>query len=361
MTTRAYTDGACSGNPGPGGWAFVVDSGPWASGAEADSTNQRMEVTAAFEAVRRIAGPLEIVSDSTYVVKCFNDEWWRGWIKRGWRNASKKPIANRDLWEPFIDLVNRRGDVTFKWVKGHSGDPMNDAADMLATQAAADQHGRSGMHYDPSIVDGLGSDVARRRPNSAEIAPGSASPLSGASQLSLDATLDSTNDGPVVVVIGHRPAELGGWDLANPVADALRRQLTEILRAKKQVDPNIVLATGLGLGAEMLAAEAALMAAVPYVAVLPFVGVDARWPAPTRSRFAELLGSAKRQVVMGSEPNGKEGFAKRMRARDDWLAREGTEAIVIWDRSDRNLGRLHDRFDRAFDGSVWILEPPTGV
>ena len=84
MTTRAYTDGACSGNPGPGGWAWVVPDGPFASGAEPRTTNQRMELQAAFEAARAIDGPLVIVSDSTYVVNCFKQRWWEGWLKRGW-------------------------------------------------------------------------------------------------------------------------------------------------------------------------------------------------------------------------------------------------------------------------------------
>jgi len=144
MTTVAYTDGACSGNPGPGGWAWAIPGGEYASGAEAHTTNQRMEVTAAFEAVRAIPGPLEVVSDSTYVVHCFRDRWHEGWKRRGWRNSQKQPVANRDLWEPFIELVLARGDVSFRWVKGHSGDPMNDVVDRLAVEAATSQHARVG-------------------------------------------------------------------------------------------------------------------------------------------------------------------------------------------------------------------------
>jgi hypothetical protein len=78
-----------------------------------------------------------VVSDSTYVVNCFRDRWWQGWQARGWLNAARKPVANRDLWEPLVELVQRRGDVTFRWVKGHSGDPMNDLVDRLAVAAAA--------------------------------------------------------------------------------------------------------------------------------------------------------------------------------------------------------------------------------
>jgi ribonuclease HI len=142
--TIVYTDGACSGNPGPGGWAWAVPGGAFASGAERHTTNQRMEVTAAFRAVQAHEGPVEIVSDSTYVVNCFKQRWWQGWLKRGWINSQRKPVANRDLWEPFIGLVRERGNVTFRWVKGHSEDPMNDFVDQLAVQASQEQKGQTG-------------------------------------------------------------------------------------------------------------------------------------------------------------------------------------------------------------------------
>ena len=109
------------------------------------TTNQRMEVTAALEAVTSIEGTLEVVSDSTYVVNCFRDGWWRGWLAKGWLNSQRKPVANRDLWEPLIDAY--RSDPSrlhFRWVKGHSGDTMNDLVDRLAVEAAATQAGRNG-------------------------------------------------------------------------------------------------------------------------------------------------------------------------------------------------------------------------
>lgn len=116
------------------------------------TTNQRMEVSAAFEAVKAIPGPLEIVSDSTYVVHCFRDRWHEGWRRRGWRNSQRKPVANRDLWEPFIALVLERGDVGFRWVKGHSGDPMNDLVDRLAVEACTTQMGKAGREA-PAVGD----------------------------------------------------------------------------------------------------------------------------------------------------------------------------------------------------------------
>jgi len=138
-----YTDGACSGNPGPGGWAWAIEGGAFASGFAAQTTNQRMELTAALEAVRANEGPIEIVSDSTYVVNCFKDRWHVGWLKRGWRNSKNEPVANRDLWEPFIELVLARRNVTFRWVKGHSGHSMNDLVDQLAVEAGRAQAGRT--------------------------------------------------------------------------------------------------------------------------------------------------------------------------------------------------------------------------
>jgi ribonuclease HI len=135
-----FTDGACSGNPGPGGWAWAVapEGTPTASGGEARTTNQRMELYAVLDALRTL-GPghaaITVVSDSTYVVNCFRDSWWRGWRARGWLNSQRKPVANRDLWEPLIDLYLAHGAVTFTWVKGHSGDRMNDLVDRLAVAA----------------------------------------------------------------------------------------------------------------------------------------------------------------------------------------------------------------------------------
>jgi ribonuclease HI len=143
-----YTDGACRGNPGPGGWAWAVPGGRYASGADPHTTNQRMEITAALEALRALtpeARAIEVVSDSTYVVKCFTDGWWRGWERRNWKNSQNKPVANRDLWEPLIALaLSPDAEVSFRWVKGHSGDHWNDRVDELATMAADSGTGQGG-------------------------------------------------------------------------------------------------------------------------------------------------------------------------------------------------------------------------
>jgi ribonuclease HI len=146
---RAYTDGACRGNPGPGGWAWAVapEGAPMASGGEARSTNQRMEIRAALEAMRALPGELTVVSDSTYVVNCVRNRWYVTWLKNGWKNSQKKPVANVDLWEPFVALyLSRQHEIRFEWVKGHSGDRMNDLVDRLAVAASA------GPFEDPTAV-----------------------------------------------------------------------------------------------------------------------------------------------------------------------------------------------------------------
>ena len=111
-----------------------------------------MELTAAYEAVLQNQGPIEIVSDSTYVVKCFNDGWWKGWLKRDWKNSQRKPVANRDLWEPFIEEVRQRDDVIFTWVKGHAGNEWNDFADQLAVEAGYLQKTREGSEPPNEII-----------------------------------------------------------------------------------------------------------------------------------------------------------------------------------------------------------------
>jgi len=129
----------------------VVPDGPWAAGAAADTTNNRMELQAVLEALAALedCDPVEVVTDSTYIVHCFEQRWWAGWQRRNWRNSKKEPVKNRDLWEPLIEQVLARG-VAFRWVKGHSADPWNDAADLLATAAADTQGGTRGDRYRPA-------------------------------------------------------------------------------------------------------------------------------------------------------------------------------------------------------------------
>ena len=136
---QIYTDGACSGNPGPGGWAAILISDGVElelSGGESLTTNNRMELMGPIEGLRSLVTrrTAEIYSDSAYVVNCFRDKWYEAWRKNDWRNKQKKLIDNRDLWEALLAQVERH-DVTWHKVAGHSGHPLNDRADALARAA----------------------------------------------------------------------------------------------------------------------------------------------------------------------------------------------------------------------------------
>ena len=136
----AYTDGACSGNPGPGGWGVLLQARDGdrviktreLKGGEPDTTNNRMELLAAISALEALDRPskITIVTDSAYVKNGISS-WIHGWKKNGWRTAGKKPVKNVDLWER-IDAAQKRHDVTWEWVKGHAGHPENERADELA-------------------------------------------------------------------------------------------------------------------------------------------------------------------------------------------------------------------------------------
>ncbi|MFU1681993.1 ribonuclease HI [Phaeobacter piscinae] len=141
----AYTDGACSGNPGPGGWGVLLRAMDGEtivkekelSGGEAETTNNRMELLAAINALESLARPstLTVVTDSAYVKNGVTG-WIYGWKRNGWKTASKKPVKNVELWQR-LDEAQRRHDVTWEWVKGHAGHPENERADELARAGMA--------------------------------------------------------------------------------------------------------------------------------------------------------------------------------------------------------------------------------
>jgi ribonuclease HI len=136
-----YTDGACSGNPGPGGWGAILMSGPherelW--GGEAHTTNNRMEMMAAIKALEALKRPcrVELHTDSQYLRQGIT-EWLPGWKARGWRTAAKAPVKNEDLWRA-LDEARLRHEVAWKWVKGHAGHPLNERADGLARRGVTE-------------------------------------------------------------------------------------------------------------------------------------------------------------------------------------------------------------------------------
>jgi len=139
MKYKIYTDGACSGNPGPGGWGAVIfdqdNKQKNISGSEKNTTNNRMELLAAIMSLKKIKNNSEVVifTDSTYVKNGIT-EWMKNWKKNGWKNSSKKPVKNKDLWEK-LDKLCEANSVSWKWVKGHSTNEFNNLADELATKA----------------------------------------------------------------------------------------------------------------------------------------------------------------------------------------------------------------------------------
>ncbi len=135
-----YTDGACSGNPGPGGWGTVLRFGAHEkelSGGEANTTNNRMELTAVIEGLKALKEPcaVTLTTDSKYVCDSITKGWVYGWKKRGWVKSDKKPALNVDLWEQLLPLLELHK-VTFIWVKGHAGHPENERCDHLAVMAS---------------------------------------------------------------------------------------------------------------------------------------------------------------------------------------------------------------------------------
>lgn len=132
-----FTDGACSGNPGPGGWGVVLRYGKAEkelSGGEENTTNNRMELTAAIKGLSALKEPcvVKLVTDSKYVADGINQGWAASWRQNGWRKADKKPAQNIELWEELLNLLDIH-DVKIEWVKGHAGHPENERCDALAT------------------------------------------------------------------------------------------------------------------------------------------------------------------------------------------------------------------------------------
>ncbi len=329
--TIVYTDGACSGNPGPGGWAWAVPDGPFASGGAPLTTNQRMELSAVLDAITTLDHPLDVISDSTYVVNCFRDRWWEGWIARDWKNSQRKPVANRDLWEPLVEAV-RNGDVVFRWVKGHSGDKWNDFADALAVEVGLSQEARSGDRAE-SV------DAAQKAPTPA---PGRA-------------------DGPGghrLLFTGHRPPELGGYD-ATETHDRLLDHLTDIVRAKGVMHDDLTVISGMGLGTETLGVEAAVRVGVDYIPVLAFPGMEEPWPRKTRDRFRRLIGGATEVITLDrSKPETKQKLVASYARRDAWLRQQADEAVVVWDGKDGYLAKtVRSITDEVGEENVWVVDP----
>lgn len=141
QTVEIATDGACKGNPGPGGWGALLRMGETERelyGYEAETTNNRMEIMAAIEALNALKRPCRVIltTDSVYVRDGIT-KWVHGWVRNGWKTAAKKPVKNADLWKDLLAAVERH-EIDWRWVKGHAGDVGNERADALANRAIAE-------------------------------------------------------------------------------------------------------------------------------------------------------------------------------------------------------------------------------
>ena len=290
--TDVYTDGACKGNPGPGGWGWVVpDDASGAvsgSGGAEQTTNQRMELEAVLRAVETLPGSLRIHSDSTYVVNCFNDRWYEGWLKRGWKNSQKKPVANKDLWEPLIEKYLERSDeIEFIWVKGHAGDRWNERADELAVAAAEE------------VVATLGEKAASG-PTPRDTPVGAAAPWPVGRALWVTGTAKPTDD-----------------------------QRSELERVMNGLDPSgDLVVSGLRRGVELTAAELARSRRIELAVVLPFADPAARWPQQDRERFDSVLAAASFVVVLEGDPASPGAAVKK---RNAWVLDRVIGAIAVDD------------------------------
>lgn len=160
-----HCDGACKGNPGPGGFGAWLQAGPFhreVLGGEANTTNNRMELRAAIESLRLLKKPVpvRVVTDSQYVIKGVT-EWRKGWLRRGWKDSKNKPVKNRELWEALFALVDQH-QITWEWVKGHNGHNGNERADQLANEGLL--HAQRTGNTGPLLRDPT-KDCPTRRPD----------------------------------------------------------------------------------------------------------------------------------------------------------------------------------------------------
>jgi ribonuclease HI len=338
---RVYTDGACSGNPGPGGWGWASSFDHHDSGGDEATTNNKMELTAVLRAIEANPGPLVVVMDSTYV-KDGLERWSVNWERNGWRTKAGEPVKNREIWEPLVALRKARGsELSFEWVKGHSGDPMNDFVDELAVAQRDLHRERAGGTVAGS--PGGGGRIADLPPEEQR-----------AERRRRDPRIPP---GHLLLVVGHTPDALGGWE-PNPIADKVREELRAIFEAQVAIHPDLVVLTGVRPGAEQLAAEAAIAADVPYVAVVGFPDQDRNLSPASRARFADLVGRAERSVQLEKKrPEDRDGFVKAMRRRDVWLTTAADEAVLVWDEVDDRLDRLYADLDVRLGADLLVVHP----
>jgi uncharacterized phage-like protein YoqJ len=164
-------------------------------------------------------------------------------------------------------------------------------------------------------------------------------------------------EGRRMVVFGLKPPDLGGYG-ENPVAGNVRRLLTEIITAKASLHPDLVILTGLRLGAEMLAAEAAVAAQVPYVAVLPYPDPERVWSDEFQAKYRQLADGARSVVTLERKaPADKAQAGAALARRDGWLSKNADEALLVWDREEPSLAALHKKLEKLLGDDLWVVEP----
>ncbi len=353
--TTVYTDGACSGNPGPGGWGWAVPGGAWARGHAEHTTNQRMELQAVLSAVEMLDGELDVVTDSTYVANCFRDGWWRGWEKRGWKNSAKQPVANRDLWEPLIDAHKAGRFGVPRWVKGHSGDVMNDLVDRLAVASSLQQDDARGDT--PPSPDELGpadTPGVRAAATGTGSTAGRLADLDPAERRAERRRRDGRiPEGTLLVAGGMREVPLDAPGLVD-----LRRRLAELFAGYAQHHDDLRVLTGIRPGAEALAAEAALEAEVDWVAVLPWPDPQEHMRFADRDHFLALRRLAPAEVVLERKvPSSRDDRRKALNRRDAWLASVADLAVMVWDQVGDDGREMTVRFEKALPDDLVTVAP----
>ncbi|MEZ5239292.1 MAG: ribonuclease H [Microthrixaceae bacterium] len=325
----------------------------WAAGFEPDTTNQRMELTAVIRACERFAGPLLIVSDSTYVVNCWRDGWWRGWLKRDWRNSKREPVANRDLWERLVPHFAEREDLRLEWVKGHSGDHLNELADRLAVGAVQRRSDASGQGEPPDEVLGVepGRATGGAPSGEATAGPPDTDASTGSRSRRRRASDPRVPEGHLVVVTGGRDRDLEG--------DAVVAELERILGAKAQMTPELVVLTGLRAGAETAASEAAARAGLDQIVVLPYPDPTAGWPERESAEFQQRLERASAVVTLERKrPGDLAARRASIGRRDGWLRSVADEAVLVVGPED--AGAVIAKWESSLGEDLWVLEAPPG-
>lgn len=291
-----------------------------------------------LEVTREVDGPLVVVSDSTYVVNCWRDSWWRGWISRGWRSSQRKPVANRDLWEPLVEVFRDRPGFAMEWVKGHSGDPMNDLVDRLAVAASHSRTGAGDGSPPAELLDVTDAPGPARS---------SAAPTGGDSVAERDGRVPS---GWRLVVGGLRDDSFAASEEGRRATEGVAR----ILAAQAELHDDLVVLTGLRPGAEVVGATAAVAAGVPFVAVLPYPHPMAGRPEVEVAAFERLLAAAARTVTLErSRPSDLEGRRAALARRDGWLRSVADAALVMSNGRDPEAELALRRFGDAVGDELW--------